>query len=330
MDGARTSVINNDGLTSKELLQYGRLQTRLYIIGRMLEQHIGPWFVRAAVELGYNPIPVDLWTNPGMVNHLLRTNESDIVIVDKGGRLSADILQNIKAQKILYYPDIMPTLEETNEPKGKTTKSHEAVGERSEHAQQRYAEFSAIAPYFDKVILHDNHSLEYLLKRGHRNIVGQVILPFEPRLHRKLDLEKKFDLVFIGLMSPYRKEILEYISRRFPVYTPNVWGEEMVKTINQAKIILNIHYTPILNTEHRIIESLASGCFVLSQKLFNAELFEDRKHLVYFNNDNVYELIEYYLEHEEEREKIAQQGMEEVRKKYTAVQQLQKILSLAE
>jgi len=319
LDGARTSVINNDGMTSEELLQYGRLQTRLYIVGRMLEQHMGPWFVRAAAELGYNPIPVDLWTNPGMVNHLVTSaTEDDIILVDKGGGLSAEILQNIKAQRILYYPDIMPTLEDRS-----------LATSATEHAQQRYAEFSAIAPYFDKVILHDNHSLEYLLEQGHRNIVGQVILPFEPRLHRKLDVEKIFDIVFVGLISPYRKEILEDISKRFQVHTPSVWGEEMVKTINQAKIVLNIHYTPILNTEHRIIESLACGCFVLSQKLYNAELFEDRKHLVYFDNDDVYELIEYYLEHEEEREKIAQEGMEEVRKKYTAVQQLQEILSLA-
>jgi hypothetical protein len=315
MDGARSSVIESPDLSSADLLKYGRLRVRCFIVGRMLEQHMGPWLFKAAAQLGYHPVAIDPWEAQSSVHHLLDAYDDEIVLVDKGLGLSPELLKRVVARKILYYPDIMPTLTETNP-----------------HAEKRYQEFASIAPYFDVIILHDGHSLEYLKAQGHTNVVDEpVLLPFEPDLHRKIYGTKKiYDIVFIGLVSAYRKEWLEYIASRYPVHVPKVWGEEMVKTINMTKVVLNIHFTPILNTEHRITESLASGCFVMSQPLFNHDLFEDRKHLVYFDRENVLDLIEYYLTHEEERERIARQGMEEVRAKYTAKQQLERILEIAE
>jgi spore maturation protein CgeB len=112
------------------------------------------------------------------------------------------------------------------------------------------------------------------------------------------------------------------------VTVPQVWGEEMVRVINQARIVLNFHFTPLPNTEHRLTESLACGCFVLSEPPTDPDLFTDGVHLVYFSRKDVGDKIAYYLAHEDEREAIARQGMEYVRARYSARQQLQRILEI--
>jgi spore maturation protein CgeB len=124
-------------------------------------------------------------------------------------------------------------------------------------------------------------------------------------------------------------EILQHLSRRRPIQWPEVWGEAMVEVLNQARIVLNVHFTPQPNTEHRIIEALACGSFVLSQPLSGPTPFEDGQHLVYFDLDTVHDQIDYYLAHEDEREAIARQGHAYVTARYSARQQLAEILSLA-
>jgi hypothetical protein len=310
-DGARHSLIGSAELSSADLLRYARLRPDLFVVGRHRPQHMGPWLVQAGAELSYCAQAVDLWADPSVVHRLMQSRDDDVLVADRGDVLLPDVLDRIPARKILYYPDILPTREATHE-----------------HAENRYQRFSEIAPHFDHVVLHDTHALEYLRERGHDNVVGHVVLPFCPDLHRKLDVEKCYDVVFIGHLSPYRQEWLEWIGRRFSVTVPQVWGEEMVRVINQARIVLNFHFTPLPNTEHRLTESLACGCFVLSEPPTDPDLFTDGVHLVYFSREDVCDKIAYYLAHEDEREAIARQGLEYVRARYSARQQLQRILEI--
>ena len=62
----------------------------------------------------------------------------------------------------------------------------------------------------------------------------------------------------------------------------------------------------------RFYEAMATGSMLLANRLTPAsglfELFEDRKHLALYDDENLEDLVEYYLEHPEEREAIAREG----------------------
>ncbi len=72
----------------------------------------------------------------------------------------------------------------------------------------------------------------------------------------------------------------------------------------------------------RIFEVLASGSMLLTDQTAEGtgltDFFQDRKHLVIYRNENeLIELADYFLRHDEEREKIAVEGMKKVLKEHT-------------
>ena len=312
-DGARTSIVSDTGIGPEALCEIGTLRSTLFVFGRLKEQHMGPWFLRAAAELGFEPVGIDcLDPSPEALKRLIKASPLDIFLAERGYALTPSVLDKVRAKKILYFPEILPH-----------------IGETHEHADRRYEEFKLIAPSFDYVFLHDAAALPLLSERGHTNIAGLIVLPFEPRLHRPLNLPKEHDVTFIGCESPYRDEWLDLVRTRFSVHNPRIYGEGYVEELNRSRIVLNLHFTSLPNTEHRVIEAMACGAFVLSEPLSQPELFEDGKEIVIFNRDNVLDLIDYYLEHEKEREAIAAAGHARVLKRFTALGQLQEILRLS-
>lgn len=88
-----------------------------------------------------------------------------------------------------------------------------------------------------------------------------------------------------------------------------------------SKIILGVQCDNSSATQQsmRSFEVLASGGFHLTQWTKSMDYwFENGKHLVTVkNSEEAYEKMKYYLKHENERNKIAQQGMEYVRNNHT-------------
>jgi len=83
----------------------------------------------------------------------------------------------------------------------------------------------------------------------------------------------------------------------------------------------------------KYFECLASGTFMLTEKPndFARVGLEDGKHLVCFNGLEDFEAkARYYLEHEEERERIAKQGQAFVREKHSCEVQAKQLLKLFE
>ena len=98
---------------------------------------------------------------------------------------------------------------------------------------------------------------------------------------------------------------------------PFVEEEEFAKACSAAKITFGVNGS---NNERmhaswrRTLNSMASGAFHLTHYVPGLEdVFENRKHLVWFNSvPEAIELLDYYLAHDEEREKIAEAGRKEV------------------
>ena len=92
------------------------------------------------------------------------------------------------------------------------------------------------------------------------------------------------------------------------------------RIFNSSKINLNITLHSIENgTTQRVLEVMEAGGFVLSTyRPETAELFEEDKEIVMFRSpEELVEKIEYYLEHDEERQRIAAAGHEKVLRCYT-------------
>jgi spore maturation protein CgeB len=94
-------------------------------------------------------------------------------------------------------------------------------------------------------------------------------------------------------------------------------GQDAADIFRKSKIVFNTAAVDDINM--RVFESLATGSFLLTEWVPTlSELFQDGKHLVTYKTMNeAVEKAKYYLAHEDERERIAKAGMEEVLAKHT-------------
>lgn len=162
-------------------------------------------------------------------------------------------------------------------------------------------------------------------------------------LFYKKDLPKQYDVVFAGGFYPQlqfpatgeRASIISYLCSKFNMKVfgtgwerilprNNVGGFVKLPQINDiynsSKIILSInHYNDI---EHywsiRMIEGMASGNMVITKYIPGLEkYFTNFKDIVWFYSlGDCITLIEYYLNHEEERLEIAKNGAKAVQKDF--------------
>lgn len=157
-----------------------------------------------------------------------------------------------------------------------------------------------------------------------------AFIPFtsDPELHMKYPQEDqwKTDLSFLGAAKhskidhdPDRYEIAKRLSEMpnakvFACFgRPKTQGLDCFKVISSAKIgiSLNVANDVYLYHSDRFINIPACGAFELAKRVPGYELmFEDGKHLRYFDSvEECFELANWYLKHEDEREKIAKVGM---------------------
>lgn len=163
----------------------------------------------------------------------------------------------------------------------------------------------------------------YMYKLG--NDCRWVPVACDPDLHKKYYLPKIYDVVFVGTTNPKdypeRVRLLKLIGEKFNLKVfSGIYGEEMTKIYSQAKIVFNKSVRGDLNS--RVFEALSSGSLLLTDRLKPEagleELFQDKKHLVLYDNENdLLEKIDYYLKSETEREEIAYNGHKEALAKHT-------------
>lgn len=152
----------------------------------------------------------------------------------------------------------------------------------------------------------------------------------EPLAYPRFDLaSKKYDVCFVGhVNSGNRVDALDKLFSEIPnFYYGQQLFEVAARKYAESKICFNISMTDDLNM--RTFEVMATGSFLLTSWIPTIEdLFEDGKHLVlYRSNEEMIDKAKYYLAHDEEREKIAQAGHEEVMKNHTIQNRVDVILN---
>ena len=160
--------------------------------------------------------------------------------------------------------------------------------------------------------------------------------PCDPDIQRpyEVDDEWKSDIIFTGKAEHTkldrdidRYDLLLRLSKmpNAKIYgafgSPQLESIDCFYAISGAKIALSINIINDVRLYHsdRLVNCLSCGTFTLAKRVPDTELlFKDGVHLKYFDTaEEFFELADWYLKHDQEREKIAKAGMERAHSEFS-------------
>jgi spore maturation protein CgeB len=112
-----------------------------------------------------------------------------------------------------------------------------------------------------------------------------------------------------------------------------VYEVEKAKAFLAAKIVLNtLHYAEIEGVNCRVFETAGCGAFQITDwKPALLDLFEpDREIVTFRTRAELKDKVDYYLQHPDQRERIARAGHIRAHRDHTYAQRLSWIFELAE
>lgn len=182
---------------------------------------------------------------------------------------------------------------------------------------------------------------------------------YNPHKLKPMDIEKKYDITFIGKPKADRYEILKYLIdnninikifgwgwEKYPEFK-NFWlgslsQEDYAKVTNQSKISLNLTHAGLVEENKdikltnisvgrlngRLFEIPLCKSFQIVQYLPEGQkLYKEGKEIVMFHTkEELLDKIKYYLIHEKEREEIAENSYKRTLKDYYREKSLRQIL----
>lgn len=223
--------------------------------------------------------------------------------------------------------------------------------------------WQAYAPLYDAfAVIQKKPFLDELKKAGQPH---GFYLPLAalPEFHRPIQLsaaeKKEFgsDISFLGAGYPNRRVAFRPLADRdFKIWGSDWEGEgalaaniqrsgeriseeDSVKIYNAAKINLNLHsslYTDNLVSggdfvNPRTFELAAMGAFQLvDRRSLLPELFADDELATFQSPDELYSMLDYFLAHPEERERIAARARERVLREHTYEQRMKSLVKYME
>ncbi len=191
-----------------------------------------------------------------------------------------------------------------------------------------------VARFFDVVFIAQKDYLE-----GFRRAVGhdQVQwLPWGagPYLKPTLDVPRIYDVGFVGNIvwahrNTARVRRLALLAERYGTndlyhYYPL---QEVADVYSQSRIVFNVSIAGDANL--RVFEGTACGALVLTDSVANGlgDLFRIGDELVVYDDDaDLVSKIDYYLDHEDERARIAAAGLERTRSEHLFVHRVQALM----
>lgn len=293
---------------------------RIMMLGKKGSEQNSILLTRVFKEMGHEVILIPF---PGSSTEVILKNaevsQPDIIMQMGGRRAQIEHLEKLKEKGfkiVLWYADAY----------GLSTKTDERF-------------FSNVKKSVDLVFV-SVKGLVYQLKEYGVNAVwvpqyydNVYYAPSVKRLERGQAI---FDICFIGHRSDLRlkredyiREINNYERWSFRICglgyrfkTEPVFGTAMADLYASTKIALNFLYTlnPCeLQMSDRIFKAMGCGALFMTPPIQGIEqMFIPGVHFVEWNNMNdLYKKIDYYVNHDYEREVIARAGQEEVLKKHT-------------
>ena len=230
----------------------------------------------------------NLWINKYLITKIEEMNP-DAVIFFKGDMISTEVLSELSdnVNIYLFYPD--------------TYKFKSLLIGRLNYFTAIYTASNNKQPYY---------------KIGAKRVVT-VPWACDPDFHKKIEIEKKYNISFIGTAYVERRRIIRNIGEvdvfgdfwyGFGTHSHrSVYGDDFVKTINQSKINLNLQAQISIEADAptmRTFELASCGGFQISD--FMVSLKEYFPGIVTFRNiKELRELINYFMDNEDERDDIS-------------------------
>ena len=192
----------------------------------------------------------------------------------------------------------------------------------------------AINGLFDLLVA-DERGCERLRGMGFDNVLHGLLWAFDPAKHRRLSdapntadrgddngnaPRRDIDILMIGNFNhavqweraPWLARVAALSAHYNVLLTSGLFDDAYVRTMNRAKIVFNRSIRGEANM--RAYEAPACGAlmFYEAANLEIHAIYEDRRHCVLYDENNLEELLAYYLapENEAERASIAQAGWE--------------------
>jgi len=262
---------------------------------------------------------------------ILRTAKKirpDCIFVTKGQDIAFDTLDSLRklSTTVNYYPETM----------------------------DQYDLIKSIVPHYTYFVNYDPYVVDLLKKEDFDNV---IYIPFSADLDKNEKWEKPdefdYNISFIGTFYPKLYAEREDILKEVKDLGLFVWGNkawldtelkdryqghiktEDIQTIyKKSKIVINADIsTEVEGTgvNLRPFEVTAAGAMLLNRDdrkdIFN--LFKDGEEFISFSGaNNVREKAKYYLEHEDERLKIAEAGFNRTRTGHTYSDRIGEILKI--
>jgi len=161
---------------------------------------------------------------------------------------------------------------------------------------------------------------------------------YMPYIFHPLKLKEEYDIGFTGAMSKAslhsgRRKLLERLMKRYKVEIRNNVRNNVAEFYSQSRFVFGTSDFPHLYyTSNRFFIALGCGSIYLTKKFQGIEHFaKNKEHLLWFENeDEMMELIDYYLSHDRERRRIGENAQRLAESKHTCTHRLQNMLDIAE
>jgi hypothetical protein len=153
-----------------------------------------------------------------------------------------------------------------------------------------------------------------------------------------LQLERDVDVLWLGGMTIYRRRYLNRLGKELRVrgvkfldrrgYQKGVWGEERTRLLNRAKVMPHICAIPPQFPGLRFVLGAANKALIISEPVYDSSPFIPGKHFVVGPVEALPDLIDYYLQHEDERLAIVNEAYTFVTQEHTMHRSVTRLLEL--
>jgi len=182
--------------------------------------------------------------------------------------------------------------------------------------------------FSDLVVIPDSHSRAERLRRR-EGVYADFPFPekahfvptvFDPDHYKKLDVPKEFDVAIFGSAEGLREGYIFALQQRYGARFHHFGGfhaaehsyigvTDYVSKINATKIFVNTQTFPQnrIQLKGKVREALSCGTFLLEGENTESRHYLKDTPTVFFSEiQDLYQKVDYYLEHEDEREATAQ------------------------
>jgi spore maturation protein CgeB len=206
-----------------------------------------------------------------------------------------------------------------------------------------------ITDCFDYIFTNDKyHAIEWKML-GAKNAMSLPVSAINPWTYQCKNYERLFDVIFVGSMYDNRHLFFEHIYNAG--INIKVWGSicqhipdnslfwkfyqgkansiELIDIMNKSKIAINIHEKSMQHGGNvRTFEIPACGAMQVIDR-YDPSWFTAGEEIVSFSDEkDCIEKIGYYLTHDDERERIAEMGLQRVLKEHTYAKRFEKMLQI--